>query len=132
MAEILVGEGGEVKSKKIRFPTLDQTPTTTTLPKAMEQDDSFYNPVREYVPAQITKDWLASLPLPAGCKSTILPGTKEDWELVDQWRIIITAINLSGQSARESMAWEREQWESRGERRRCFPFDANMAANNCR
>ncbi|KAL8286417.1 hypothetical protein RQP46_004434 [Phenoliferia psychrophenolica] len=51
-------------------------------------------------PSEHTAAWLASLPKPPGVLGDLTPTTAEQWELVEQWRIIIEAIEILGRAQR--------------------------------
>lgn len=67
---------------------------------------------KDYIPAQTTVNWLASLPLPPNAVSTT-PTSKQDWQLVECYRILVEAITLLGEWERERLASQARAWDER-------------------
>lgn len=77
-------------------------------------DDSFLFPSQaDYVPPPLAAAWLASLPLPPNSTGT-RPTSREEWELVEQWRVLTEVIGLLGDLERERVERESVEWNERG------------------
>lgn len=92
-------------------------PVTSSAVPAMgdssSMDDSFLKPHAHAGRFHLAVTWLESLPLPPSSKGTA-PTTLAGWEMVEQWRVLITCIESQGQFERERLRVETAEWKKRG------------------
>lgn len=71
------------------------------------------------VPSQTTKAWLESLPRPPGA-TDCSPRSASDWQLAEQWRVLIEAIEILGRAQRWRIEASRRQWDGNRQSSRCL------------
>lgn len=76
-------------------------------------DDSYEE--LPWSPHPETVAWLESLPFPPGRSAPALPTSRQDWELVERYRLLVTSINHVAQWENARLQQEKQQWEQRSE-----------------
>ncbi|KAK4699045.1 hypothetical protein P7C70_g7225, partial [Phenoliferia sp. Uapishka_3] len=69
---------------------------------------------QSYIPSLNTTAWLSSLPVPPGANAgSCIPRTVADWNLAEQWRVLIEAIEILGRAQRWRIEASRRKWDGR-------------------
>jgi len=76
-------------------------------------DDSYEE--LPWSPQPETVAWLKSLPLPPGRSAPALPTSRQDWELVERYRLLVASINHVAQWENARLQQEKQQWDQRSE-----------------